>query len=163
MIRVLDLILWLSHLCQLLFTNKVANNCDALRNLVPFEQLSIKIPQISPELPHSPVIVIFWFFQDVVLQKIQTMNYQYQQLATAWRVSKYGVFSGRYFPVFGLNTEIYGAPYSVRIQESTDQKKLRIWTLFSQCVVFRLLHSYNRITDSFCKINHDGQSFQAFT
>ena len=25
------------------------------------------------------------------------------------------------------------SPYSVRIQESTDQKKLRIWTLFTQC------------------------------
>ena len=27
---------------------------------------------------------------------------------TAGKVSKYGVFSGPYFPVFGLNTEIYG-------------------------------------------------------
>ena len=26
---------------------------------------------------------------------------------TAWKVSKYGVFSGPYFPVFGLDTEIY--------------------------------------------------------
>ena len=26
---------------------------------------------------------------------------------TAWKVSKYGIFSGPYFPVFGLNTEIY--------------------------------------------------------
>ena len=26
---------------------------------------------------------------------------------TAWKVSKYGVFSGLYFTVFGLNTEIY--------------------------------------------------------
>ena len=39
-------------------------------------------------------------------------------------MSKYGVFSGPYFPVFGLN--------SVRIQENTDQKNLRIWTLFIQ-------------------------------
>ena len=27
---------------------------------------------------------------------------------TAWKVSKYGVFSGPYFPAFGLNTEICG-------------------------------------------------------
>ena len=27
---------------------------------------------------------------------------------TAWKVSKYGVFSGPYFPVFGLNTGKYG-------------------------------------------------------
>ena len=26
---------------------------------------------------------------------------------TAWKAFKYGVFSGPYFPVFGLNTEIY--------------------------------------------------------
>ena len=56
---------------------------------------------------------------------------------TAWKVSKYGVFSGRYFPAFGLNTERYGirniSPYSVRMREDTDQKKLRIWTFFMQC------------------------------
>ena len=40
-------------------------------------------------------------------------------------------FSGSYFPIFGLNTEIY----SVGIQENTDQKNLRIWTLFTQCYV----------------------------
>ena len=38
-------------------------------------------------------------------------------LDTAWKVPKYGVFSGPYFPVFG------------RIQENTDQKTLRLWTL----------------------------------
>ena len=27
--------------------------------------------------------------------------------STAWKVSKYGVFSGPYFPAFGLNTERY--------------------------------------------------------
>ena len=36
-----------------------------------------------------------------------------------WNVSKYGVLSG---------------PYSVQVQENTDQKKLRIWTLFTQCL-----------------------------
>ena len=32
-------------------------------------------------------------------------------LFTAQKVSKYGVISGLYFPVFGLNTEIYGVNY----------------------------------------------------
>ena len=40
---------------------------------------------------------------------------------TVWKVSKYGVISGPYFPVFGLNTEIYSVN-SVRIQENADQK-----------------------------------------
>ena len=35
-------------------------------------------------------------------------------------------FSGPYFPVFELNTEIYRA-----IRENMDQKKLRIWALHS--------------------------------
>ena len=35
-------------------------------------------------------------------------------LHTAWKVSRYGVFSGPYFPVFGLNTERYSV--SLRIQ-----------------------------------------------
>ena len=30
--------------------------------------------------------------------------------------------------------------YSVRIQEDVDQKKLRIWTLFTQCRVITIIH-----------------------
>ena len=29
-------------------------------------------------------------------------------MSTAWKISKYGLFSDPYFPVFGLNTEKYG-------------------------------------------------------
>ena len=49
-----------------------------------------------------------------------------------WKVFKYRVFSGSYFPVFGMNT---------------DQKKLRIWTLFTQCVSHELGHliRYSRV------------------
>ena len=32
----------------------------------------------------------------------------YGLIDTAWKVSKYGVISGPYFPVFGLNTGKYG-------------------------------------------------------
>ena len=47
---------------------------------------------------------------------------------TAWKVSKY---------VFSFIRTEYGDlqskyPDSVRIQENTDQKKPRIWTLFTQ-------------------------------
>ena len=41
---------------------------------------------------------------------------------TAWKVSKYGDFSGPYFPAFGLNTERYGV--SLRIQSEYG----KIWT-----------------------------------
>ena len=36
------------------------------------------------------------------------------KISTAWKVSKYGVTSGPYFPIIGLNTEIYGV--NLRIQ-----------------------------------------------
>ena len=54
---------------------------------------------------------------------------------TAWKVSKYVVFSGPYFPAFGLNT---------------DQKKLRIWTLFTQSLN---QHEIISQTDSNLKVN----------
>ena len=40
---------------------------------------------------------------------------------TACKVSKYGVISSLYFPVFGLNTEIY--PVNLRIQ--SEYRKIR--------------------------------------
>ena len=37
-----------------------------------------------------------------------------RKIVTAWKLSKYRVIRGPYFPVFGLNTEIYGV--NLRIQ-----------------------------------------------
>ena len=92
-------------------------------------------------------------------------------------MSKYGVFSGPYFPAFGLNTERYGV--SLRIQSEcgkirtgknfarlrsktqTYQKKLRIWTRFTQWTetkFFLLLnmfhHAFRTWWISFRKIDH---------
>ena len=41
---------------------------------------------------------------------------------TTWKVSKFGVFSGPYFPAFGLNTEIYG----VNLHIQSEYRKIRI-------------------------------------
>ena len=49
---------------------------------------------------------------------------------TAWKVSRYRVFSAPYFPV--LDYLLRKSPYSVRIRENADQEKLRNWTLFTQ-------------------------------
>ena len=47
-------------------------------------------------------------------------------------MSKFGVFCGLYFHVFGLNTEIWKviSPYLIRIQQNKEQEKLRVWILF---------------------------------
>ena len=42
-------------------------------------------------------------------------------LCTAWKVPKYRVFSGLYFPAFGLNTERYGV--SLRIQSECGKTR----------------------------------------
>ena len=47
---------------------------------------------------------------------------------TAWKVSKYGVFSGPYFPTFGLNTEKYGV--SLRIQPKWGKIRTRKNSVF---------------------------------
>ena len=67
-------------------------------------------------------------------------------------------FSGSYFPAFGLNIWSISL-YSVRMREYTDQRKLRIWTLFTQCWVlmsvlfsptsFRLTEKNILLTTSF--------------
>ena len=61
------------------------------------------------------------------------LRYTTKWLITSWKVSKYGSFSGPYFPVFELNTEIYSVIYEKKLH-IPDQKKLRIWKLsHSEC------------------------------
>ena len=55
-----------------------------------------------------------------------TTNYvcYFSKPTTAWKVYKYGVFSGLYFPVFGLNTEIYEANLHTQstLRQNTNQE-----------------------------------------
>ena len=44
-------------------------------------------------------------------------------ICIAWKVSKYGVFSGLYFAAFGLNTENYGV--NLRIQSECGKIRTR--------------------------------------
>ena len=55
-----------------------------------------------------------------------------RKMCTAWKVSKYGVFSGLCFPVFGLQNLLSKSPHSLRIRENTNQKNIRVGTLFTQ-------------------------------
>ena len=86
------------------------------------------------------------YFSQVYAKRVSS---KFTGIITASKVSKYGVFSGPYFSVFGLNKEIYKSVqirsffwavfscfrteygdlwskslYSVRIQEKTEQKKV---------------------------------------
>ena len=43
---------------------------------------------------------------------------------TAWKVSRYGAFSGHYFPVFGLNIEIYSISIVLNLAPSQLSRQL---------------------------------------
>ena len=51
-------------------------------------------------------------------------------LYLARKMSEYGVFSGPYFPVVGLNKDIFKSPYIVQVQENMDQKKKSVFGHF---------------------------------
>ena len=55
-------------------------------------------------------------------------------MITVWKVSKHGVFSGPYFSLLKYGDLQNKSPYLVRAKDNTDQKTLRIWTLFTQCI-----------------------------
>ena len=59
-------------------------------------------------------------------KEFKCMEKKYQT-CTAWKVSKYGVFSGPYFPAFGLNTEGY---VSLRIQFKCGKMRTRKSSVF---------------------------------
>ena len=69
-----------------------------------------------------------------------------QKSVTARKVSKYGDFSGPYFPVFGLNTEIYGVkktPYldtfhAVKNQYSDIFQRVRAMKTIFNCLLLTL-------------------------
>ena len=67
------------------------------------------------------------------LQTVSSVLWSWvSKLHTAWKVSKYGGFSGPYFPVFGLNTEIYGVSQSKHRKIRT--RKTPVFGHFSRSV-----------------------------
>ena len=79
---------------------------------------------------------------------LQTRTYYWEGLrtTTAWKCPN-RVFFGSAFSLIGAECGelIRKSPYSVRIWENTDKKKLSIWTLFSECTVCFLSCSLLRL------------------
>ena len=80
------------------------------------------IKEYNPNKKRKILIV----FDDMIADMVSNKNLN---PITAWKVPKYGVISGPYFPVFRLNTEKYGAeitPYLDTFQVvNTTQKSRR--------------------------------------
>ena len=71
------------------------------------------------------------FSSKFALEKLMVF---FLNFSTAWKVPKYGVFSGPYFPVFELNTEIY----SVNLRIQSEYKEIRtrksfVFGTFTKC------------------------------
>ena len=63
----------------------------------------------------------------------------FARIHTAWKVSKYGIFSGPYVPVFGLNTKIYSVNLRIQSEYSKIQtRKNSVLGHFSSSVLRRL-------------------------
>ena len=76
----------------------------------------------------------FLYFADLT----ETVENNKLKATTAWKVSKYGVFSGPYFPAFGLNTERYFV--SLRIQSEWGKIRTIKNSAFGQFSRSELFH-----------------------
>ena len=129
----------LKHICLLLFISLISDKNFILKNtkkhksyqviyIVPTRSLSL-MSKFAYTFPGP-----FWslsfadptfeqtksLFLMILLDRCQTAI---QLWFTGWKVSKYGVFSGPYFPVFELNTEIYGVNFRIQSEYSKTLTK----------------------------------------
>ena len=82
------------------------------------------------------------FIQKNFMEKSVVKLYKYPSAVrgTAWKVSKYGVFSGPYFPVFGLNTEIYYVNFRIESEYwKIRTRENSVFEHFSRCERVSLL------------------------
>ena len=84
---------------------------------------------------------IYWFKSFIIRQarfqrRIEEPVGHLWWSITAWKVSKCVVFFWYIFSRTRTQWEDLRckSPHSVQIRENADQKKLRIWTLFTQCI-----------------------------
>ena len=108
-----------SQIIFVLVNNKiVAKNHGAIRN---FLEPPIFAKNVFFNSSYFKCLLIPIIFVDTLFRTIFRTK-------TVWKVSKYGVFSGPYFPVFGLNTGKYGpekTPYldtfhAIRVYNSAN-------------------------------------------
>ena len=121
------------YMCRSLFLNKVAG--------LRYATLLKKELQNSCFPVNSFKNIFFYITLHVAATSIYRVkccipdtNEKRSQI-TAWKVSKYGVFSSLYFPYCDTS---YLSVFCPNAEENTGQKKLRIWTLFTQSNVSKM-------------------------
>ena len=120
--------IWTSELSRRQFVVRSPNNSNKSLSLIS----SDNFPTYNVSSSSWPRIICFWFplYANLSTAKhlshkwwnkliFHKLNLDFRSIFnTAWKMSKYGVISGPYFPAFWLNI----TPYSVWMRENTDQK-----------------------------------------
>ena len=77
--------------------------------------------------------VIFTYFMRLERKRSNQPNTESK--LTAWKVFKYGIFSGLFFPVFGLNTDIYSVNLHIQSEYFLyiRTRKNSVFGHFSRC------------------------------
>ena len=92
--------------------SKICKQKAVMRKRMPFNKIDL--------------ISFCYFKHDIFFKKI-----------TAWKLSKYGVFSGLYFSVFRLNSGIYSVnlPIQSKPRKIRTRKNSLFWTLLMQWIL----------------------------
>ena len=95
---------------------------SSIRFHTSLDRVDWRLPKLSFHIFSMPVWVLFLpsccFFSLLMLLLSLLLSF------TTWKVSKYGVFSGLYFSIFGLNKDIYCE--NLRIQSEYGKIRTRI-------------------------------------
>ena len=94
---------------------------------------------ITNEIRITAVNVLIYYIQ---LRNI--LASLYNRLVTAWKVSKYGVISGPYFPVFGLNTGKYGPEITPYLDTFHALRRLTVVILILFIIYIRTNGGFNK-------------------
>ena len=114
------------------------------------------------------VVILYCTFTEFIalLLTFLVISFDKDKEHTLWRVSKYGDFSGPYFPIFGLNTEIYWVYLSIQLKygkirtrknlvfENFSHSELMIWQIsFSKFSDVLTASTCAKAIGNFCSIS----------
>ena len=114
---------------------KIAINCILFHGVLKFwSSIMMVVLYLCDKL---------WIFKKpVMLVSLVSKNLLRFNAITVWKASKVSLFSHNRTEYGYLRSK---SQHSVRIRENKDQKKLRIWTLLTQCIV-RLMFKWYCLT-----------------
>ena len=115
-------------------------------NVSIVNHIYLKLQKMVCQLPYRQICVSFILSCYGSRKDGQTLRtiFTDKGVYTAWKVAKYGVYPGPYFPAFGLNTEKYFV--SFRIQSECGKIRTRKNSVFGQLSRSVIFSSLSKIS-----------------